>query len=240
MAETISRCRRFTAMKLDRLLNARSLAVMQEERREPQSCEWLGAELGWLSEPEADVGPLGAHVMEEQVGVGLHPFEAQSRDGARSRGQAGSMTAPTADRSEDQAAPLSFGVERLVSGQRQEAYERVGVIRLLFGDLRLVHGIHAWRDRLAPDGFLGGHLGSRDSHLGREGTEIELAESRHERLAPESPHAPVQKTIRASRDSIVVAILRVGTSEDLAVGDGIEQSEAENGRSTARRVPGGF
>src|ERR1051325_4633102 len=100
------------AVELDRLLHGLRRAVVHEHLREAEPHERLGAELGRPRAPEADVGALGAHVVEQEIRPCLDALLPQRAHGRAAGHQCGPMAARAADAAENQAAALALAVHR--------------------------------------------------------------------------------------------------------------------------------
>src|SRR5436309_4880337 len=87
LLEAVPRSRRLAVVQLDRLLDGRGGAVVHELVAKPKPHEGLGAELGRLCEAEANVGTRGTHVVEQEIGVGVHLLVAQRAHRIVSGGQ---------------------------------------------------------------------------------------------------------------------------------------------------------
>src|SRR5437016_9008504 len=121
--ETVARTGALPPVQLDRLLERGRPAVVQEMLGAAQVEERLRAEVRRGGEAEADVGQVGPHVVQQEVGVGGELPVAQRRDRAvpcaQGRDVAGG--APCLGKQLAPASTVFPGLER--RRRREEAYE---------------------------------------------------------------------------------------------------------------------
>src|SRR5216684_618764 len=98
MCETVAGPRALTVMCGDRVFDRQGAAVMEKRLQRPQSPERRGAHFATLRVPLIDVVAERAHVVEEEIGVGMVGLVVERGDLARAaverRGVAGAAADP--------------------------------------------------------------------------------------------------------------------------------------------------
>src|SRR6266480_483211 len=163
--ETVARTGALAPVQLDGLLERGRPAVVQEMLGAAQVEERLGTKVRRGGEAEADIGQVGPHVVQQEVGVGGERLVPQGRHGAVPGAQRRDVTGRAPDLGEEVAAVPSVFAELQRRGRREEAHEVVGEVERVLADLRIGRGVHTRGDRLPPDVLLGGLLGVGDAHL---------------------------------------------------------------------------
>src|SRR6185312_8576554 len=163
--EPVARAGPLAAVQLDRLLERGRPAVVEEMLGAAQVEEWFRAEIGRGGEAEADVGQVGPHVVQQQVGVGGEWPVAQGRDCAVPGAQGGDVAGRAPDLREEVAAVPPVLAELQRRRRREEAYEVVGQVQLLLVDLGIGRRVDTCGERLAADVLFGRLRGIRDAHL---------------------------------------------------------------------------
>ena len=215
-------------MQLDRLLERRGGAIVQEALREPQADQRLGPEVGWRRQAQADVRPVRAHVVQQEIGVGKEGLARERRGRTIARAERRDVAAGAPDPREQLPALSPFVGQGCGGGRGEKAHEGVGEVELLLIDFGVGDGIDARRDRGAADRLLGRLGRLRHAHLGDERAGVEFVEGRDECLATEPADPSVHEAVGAPPDAVVVSVGGVGVAEDHRVRHGVEEPAAED------------
>src|SRR5439155_6896003 len=133
--EAVARAGALAPVQLDRLLERGRPAVMQKMLGAAQVEERLGAKIRGGGEAETNVGQLGPHVVQQEIGVGGERLVPQRRHGAIPGAQRRDVTGGAAYLGEEVAAAPPVLAELQRRRRREKPHEIVGEVERLLGDL---------------------------------------------------------------------------------------------------------
>ena len=178
------------------------------------------------------VGKRLAHVVKQQVGIGMNRPAGDAGDQGRN------VAGPTAGGGEQRLAVARLGIVEVAPGGNREAaqighQERdVGLADLVGGGAG-GNGARLSRRATAERALSRGEahvLGRRFDHL--------VAQAGLGRLPAEAPEAAVGEPRQTPRDAVAVAVEGIGEAGEGGLGHRLEQAHADQRRRQARRQKG--
>ena len=230
--EGVPGARRFPAVRRDRRRHILCSAVVQKAVAVPKAPEGSRAKFAGGGVRSAHVRELGAHVVQEQVGVGPERLPGQGGGSGRAGPQLLTVAGCAADLAEERGAlreGVPGGAGRGWGGgrRRQEADVLGQVAQRRRIDLGVGHGVGVRGDGDTVARLLDRVGRRREAELEAQRGVDEIFQRGRVALAAEAGRASVGKPWQPARNAVAVEVVRIGPLGQHRVGNGLDQAEAE-------------